>query len=186
MRQATPQKNNCQHHVCGNRFVKQAGRCRWQATSGAAKRPTSLPNLPHTEAAARVAAAPRSTPRSQHAQLTRDSLAELTKCGETAAQSRSTCGAALPKHPRFARCAFAKTVWPSGLRRWLKAPVRKGVGSNPTAVICRNMLEMLRSCWHHGRSAYPSRSRPASSQLRRSSSCCDGFVCHRGGSRRRQ
>ena len=28
-----------------------------------------------------------------------------------------------------------KTVWPSGLRRWLKAPVRKGVGSNPTAVI---------------------------------------------------
>ena len=29
----------------------------------------------------------------------------------------------------------AETVWPSGLRRWLKAPVRKGVGSNPTAVI---------------------------------------------------
>ena len=28
------------------------------------------------------------------------------------------------------------TVWPSGLRRWLKAPFRKGVGSNPTAVIC--------------------------------------------------
>ena len=28
----------------------------------------------------------------------------------------------------------AETVWPSGLRRWLKAPVRKGVGSNPTAV----------------------------------------------------
>ena len=27
------------------------------------------------------------------------------------------------------------TVWPSGLRRWLKAPFRKGVGSNPTAVI---------------------------------------------------
>ena len=27
-----------------------------------------------------------------------------------------------------------KTVWLSGLRRWLKAPVRKGVGSNPTAV----------------------------------------------------
>ena len=26
------------------------------------------------------------------------------------------------------------TGWPSGLRRWLKAPVRKGVGSNPTAV----------------------------------------------------
>ena len=29
-----------------------------------------------------------------------------------------------------------RTVWPSGLRRWLKGPVRKGVGSNPTAVKC--------------------------------------------------
>ena len=28
----------------------------------------------------------------------------------------------------------AATIWPSGLRRWLKAPFRKGVGSNPTAV----------------------------------------------------
>ena len=28
------------------------------------------------------------------------------------------------------------TVWPSSLRRWLKAPFRKGVGSNPTAVTC--------------------------------------------------
>ena len=27
-----------------------------------------------------------------------------------------------------------KTLWPSGLRRWLQAPVRKGVGSNPTGV----------------------------------------------------
>ena len=27
------------------------------------------------------------------------------------------------------------TAWPSGLRRQLKALVRKGVGSNPTAVI---------------------------------------------------
>ena len=30
--------------------------------------------------------------------------------------------------------ALNMTVWPSGLRRWLQAPVRKGVGSNPTAV----------------------------------------------------
>ena len=30
---------------------------------------------------------------------------------------------------------YIKTVWPSGLRRWLKAPFRKGVGSNLTAVI---------------------------------------------------
>ena len=28
-----------------------------------------------------------------------------------------------------------KTVWPSGLRRWLQAPVRKGVGSNLAAVM---------------------------------------------------
>ena len=28
-----------------------------------------------------------------------------------------------------------KTVWPGGLRRWLHAPVRKGVGSNPAAVM---------------------------------------------------
>ena len=31
-------------------------------------------------------------------------------------------------------CHKFKTVWPNGLRRWLQAPVRKGVGSNPTAV----------------------------------------------------
>ena len=32
------------------------------------------------------------------------------------------------------------TVWPSGLRRWLQAPVRKGVGSNPTAVIGHDLV----------------------------------------------
>ena len=31
----------------------------------------------------------------------------------------------------------SNTVWPSGLRRWLQAPVRKGVRSNPTAVTSR-------------------------------------------------
>ena len=31
------------------------------------------------------------------------------------------------------------TLWPSGLRRWLKAPFRKGVGSNPTGVILKKM-----------------------------------------------
>ena len=34
-----------------------------------------------------------------------------------------------------------RTVWPSGLRRWLQAPVHKGVGSNPTAV-----SSLLQSC----------------------------------------
>ena len=32
-------------------------------------------------------------------------------------------------------CLPSWTLWPSGLRRWLKAPFRKGVGSNPTGVI---------------------------------------------------
>ena len=36
--------------------------------------------------------------------------------------------------PNFSLRLANKTVWPSGLRRWLQAPVRKGVGSNPTAV----------------------------------------------------
>ena len=35
-----------------------------------------------------------------------------------------------------------KTVWPSGLRRWLKAPFRKGVGSNPTAVMRARSVRM--------------------------------------------
>ena len=43
----------------------------------------------------------------------------------------------------FAQCP--KTVWPSCLKRWLQAPVRKGVGSNPTAVTlvftCRHVFE---------------------------------------------
>ena len=36
--------------------------------------------------------------------------------------------------PRECAASLSLTVWPSGLRRWLQAPVRKGVGSNPTAV----------------------------------------------------
>ena len=38
------------------------------------------------------------------------------------------------------------TVWPSGLRRWLQAPVRKGVGSNPTAVTLFATMP-TQSCW---------------------------------------
>ena len=36
------------------------------------------------------------------------------------------------------------TVWPSGLRRWLKAPFRKGVGLNPTAVIPTHQTDRCR------------------------------------------
>ena len=35
----------------------------------------------------------------------------------------------------FQNPTIAETAWPSGLRRCVKAAVRKGVGSNPTAVI---------------------------------------------------
>ena len=38
---------------------------------------------------------------------------------------------------------FISTVWPSGLRRWLQAPVRKGMGSNPTAVIFGAHVHLL-------------------------------------------
>ena len=41
------------------------------------------------------------------------------------------------------RCRHFKTVWPSGLRRWLQAPVRKGVGSNPTAVTLSAAVGLL-------------------------------------------
>ena len=46
---------------------------------------------------------------------------------------------------------FSKTVWPSSLRRWLKAPFRKGVGSNPTAVI-HGFMALAPWMWssHHG------------------------------------
>ena len=41
--------------------------------------------------------------------------------------------------------SILETLWPSGLRRWLKAPFRKGVGSNPTGVILGMSLR-LRVC----------------------------------------
>ena len=50
-----------------------------------------------------------------------------------------TCLGAIAIHVN-ATYVLCKTVWPSGLRRWLQAPVRKGVGSNPTAVTF--------SCWN--------------------------------------
>ena len=43
--------------------------------------------------------------------------------------------------------ACASTVCLSGLRRWLQAPVRKGVGSNPTAVTQAELaLETPKAC----------------------------------------
>ena len=57
--------------------------------------------------------------------------------------------------PELTRTSQALTVWPSGLRRWLKAPVRKGVGSNPTAVTFHGkataveMFEEASQCLSH-------------------------------------
>ena len=64
--------------------------------------------------------------------------------------------------------ALNMTVWPSGLRRWLQAPVRKGVGSNPTAVslwYARGVAECRPTS---ARVALP---RPTSQSTRR--------ICHR-------
>ena len=66
-----------------------------------------------------------------------------------------------------------RTVWPSGLRRWLQAPVRKGVGSNPTAVTCLAQSHSFHVPGLHGQLLGDS---PA--QLQRGTLCtlslCDG------------
>ena len=46
-------------------------------------------------------------------------------------QTRHRAG--VMRHSRRA-LQTSMAVWPSGLRRWLQAPARKGVGPNPTAV----------------------------------------------------
>ena len=51
------------------------------------------------------------------------------------------------------------TVWPNGLRRWLQAPVRKGVGSSPTGVRFSLEQQQGRAVWGsvgEGRAAPPS------------------------------
>ena len=79
--------------------------------------------------------------RSPIKRLANAGIANVWVCGD-----RCAClGWILEKEPQEdAPCnlhtrvlaAWARTkVWPSGLRRWLQAPVRKGVGSNPTAVM---------------------------------------------------
>ncbi len=64
-------------------------------------------------------------------------------CAVASGAGRPTCYDKTPivavTWPPAAPCMIVdahrtKTVWPSGLRRWLQAPVRKGVGSNHTAV----------------------------------------------------
>ncbi len=78
-------------------------------------------------------------------QLWRDTGAALARAtGMLAARSqeppRSGKAGPVTARPQFYAPYIvvpSPTVWPSGLRRWLQAPVRKGVGSNPTAVTCQ-------------------------------------------------
>ena len=62
------------------------------------------------------------------------------RCSIVLSISRDAIPAVFPTHV----FGIAWTLWPSGLRRWLKAPFRKGVGSNPTVVILR-MLRVRRN-----------------------------------------
>lgn len=67
-------------------------------------------------------------------------------------------------NPVSSKSQHNMTVWPSGLRRWLQAPVRKGVGSNPTAVtlvavaMVRAILQWMReyhAARHLAKSGHP-------------------------------
>ena len=49
-----------------------------------------------------------------------------------------TCRA--PRQREWLSCQDSVTVWPSDLRCWLQAPVRKGVGSTPKAVRGRDEI----------------------------------------------
>jgi hypothetical protein len=48
----------------------------------------------------------------------------------------AACGCELAIGVLYVRLVIllTETLWPSGLKRWLKAPFRKCVGSNPTGV----------------------------------------------------
>ena len=69
-------------------------------------------------------------------------VASISVCWLHVIHTHVQCSLVYTHIHRFITCCHVfltvlrsfKTVWPSGLRRWLKAPVRKGVGSNPTAV----------------------------------------------------
>lgn len=43
----------------------------------------------------------------------------------------------------------ARAAWPSGLRRGIQAPIRKGEGSNPSAVITIHSFLCVSSFWLH-------------------------------------
>ena len=60
--------------------------------------------------------------------------AESARCGGAAGNTSTELDVRAQQTNIIGRRARSKTLWPSGLRRWLKAPFRKGVGSNPTGV----------------------------------------------------
>ena len=77
----------------------------------------------------------------KHAPTTSSFAAQTGQVGEGHSSLRSNIGCFSTKQQKG---PSDKTVWASGLRRWLKEPVRKGVGSNPTAVILQAPPTMKR------------------------------------------
>ena len=92
--------------------------CHFSAALVAPCRTRSLPPAPSTQGA---------LPKAFWLQV-----GSAAQAGEAAAQHKP--GAVACPSKSLTCTNASKTVWPSGLRRWLQAPVRKGVGSNPTAV----------------------------------------------------
>ena len=66
----------------------------------------------------------------------------------------------------------SKAVWPSGLRRWLQALIRKGVGSNPTAVI----LQVRQTLWEAYRENKMRRSPELAALLQSGTICAQSFL----------
>ena len=63
----------------------------------------------------------------------RDVGARQGSAGRRLSRSLQSCCISGVRFIPWLECLGSMTVWPSGLGRWLQAPVRKG-GSNPTAV----------------------------------------------------
>ena len=66
--------------------------------------------------------------------LTLQGAARCPMASESLKVARSAYGSSSSATTKDTGDMASMTLWPSGLRRWLKAPFRQGVGSNPTGV----------------------------------------------------
>ena len=109
--------------VCNPRLVRSLQRCPWryvplpQTQSGAC-------SSGGAQRAKGTGASPRTAPVMR------------AMCVGLSSQHGLCCSTTSPQCPLYPifRLMSCMTVWPGGIRRWLQAPVRKGVGSNPKAV----------------------------------------------------